>query len=135
MQLIVDANPIISILIKPGKTIDLLFIEELELFAPDLLFEELERNKYIIIQKSGLAEEEISKLFFILRQRITVIPKEEFVKFREKAEEICPDPKDITYFALALYLRCPIWTNEKKLKKQDHVIIHTTQELMRLFNL
>lgn len=39
MQIIVDANPIISILIKPGKPIDLLFIEELELVAPELLFE------------------------------------------------------------------------------------------------
>lgn len=34
MIVVVDANPLISLLIKPGKPLDLLFLEEVELMAP-----------------------------------------------------------------------------------------------------
>ncbi len=59
MQIIIDANAVISMLIKPGKPIDLLLAEELELIAPALLFEEIDRNKDEIIQKSYLSKEEV----------------------------------------------------------------------------
>ena len=62
MQIIVDANPIISMLIKPGKPIDLLLVEELNLAAPKLLLEEIENNQGMIIQKSGLSRTEIERL-------------------------------------------------------------------------
>lgn len=39
MQIIIDANVVIAMLIKPGKPVDLFFKEELEIFAPELLFE------------------------------------------------------------------------------------------------
>lgn len=135
MQIIVDANPIISMLIKPGKPIDILFIEELCLVAPKLLFEEIENNKEIIADKSNLSKEEINRFIEILKRKIKIIPEEEFVKLREKAEEVCPDPKDVVYFALALHLQCPIWSNEKKLKDQHKIIVYATHELLGLFNL
>lgn len=133
MQLVIDANPVISILVSPGKPIELLFLEELELFAPSLLFDEIERNKEEIIEKSELSQKEIEELINIIKQRIKVIPEEEFIKFREKAEEICPDKKDITYFALALYLNCFLWSNEKKLKEQNFIKVYATHELIPLF--
>ena len=60
----------------------------------------------------------------IIKRKIQIFP-----------EEDCPDEKDITYFALALYLRCPLWSNEKRLKEQKEVIVYATHELMKLFNL
>ncbi len=77
MQIIVDANPLISILIKPGKPIDLLFIEELDFVAPELLFQEIENN---------------------------------------------------------IDLKCPLWSNEKRLKEQNEIMVYATHELLRLFN-
>ncbi len=135
MQIVVDANPLISLLIKPGKPIDLLLIEELDLVSPELLFEEIENNKGMIIKKSRLTEEEINKFIEILKKRIPVIPEEDFVQYRKEAEEVCPDEKDITYFALALYLKCLVCSNEKKLKEQRNVIIYATHELMKLFKI
>src|SRR3989344_6174850 len=122
MQIVADANPIISIFIKPNiRTTELLFLEDLEIFAPELLFDEIERNRGIIIMKSGLTDEEFDEFFAILRKRISIVPKGDFLKFRDEAKKICPDEKDIAYFALALYLKCPVWSNEKKLKEQSHV--------------
>lgn len=136
MQIIADANPVISLLIKPNKaTVDLLFLEELEIFAPGFLFDEIEHNRDIIIRKSGLACEEFDKFLTVLRKRIIVVPEEEFLEFRDKAEEICPDEKDIAYFALALYLKCPVWSNEKKLKEQRYVNVYATHELIELFGI
>lgn len=135
MQIIVDANPIISILIKPGKPIHLLFVEEIELVAPGLLFKEIENNSELIIKKSELNREEFNKFIGILKEKILIIPEEEFLKYKEKAEQICPDQKDVTYFALALYLKCPIWSNEKKLKEQKEIIVYATHELIRLFEI
>ena len=135
MQIVIDANIIMAMLIKPGKPIDVLFLEELEIFAPELLFEELENNKAEILRKSSLSAEEIDTLFSILKGKITIVPNEDFVNHREFAEKICPDPKDITYFALAIHLQCPVWTNEKKLQKQAIVKVYTTHELIRLFGL
>ena len=134
MQIIIDANIIIAILIKPSKIIDLFFDNRLNILSPELLFEELENNKEEIIKKSRLKKEWFDLFYIILRNNITTISEEEFLKYREEAENICPDPKDIVYFALALYLKCPIWTNEKKLKKQKNIKIYTTEELLELFN-
>ncbi len=136
MQIIADTNPVISLIIKPNKsTVELLFLEELEIFAPELLFDEIERNKDIIIRKSGLTDEEFSKFLAILKIRINVIPEEEFIRFKDEARNVCPDEKDIAYFALALYLKCPVWSNEKKLKKQKHVNVYATHELLAMFGI
>jgi predicted nucleic acid-binding protein len=136
VQIVTDANPIISIIIKPNRlTVELLFLEELEIFAPKLLFDEIEQNKDIIIKKSGLTGGEFDKFLAILKKRIRVVPEEEFLKFRSKAEEICPDEKDVAYFALALDLKCPVWSNEKNLKEQSHVNVYATHELIEMFRI
>ena len=84
MQVVVDANPVISILIKPNRvTIELLFLEELEIFAPELLFDEIEQNKDIVIKKSGMTDEEFNKFLSILKKRINVAPEGELLKFRD----------------------------------------------------
>ena len=136
MQIIADANPVISLIIKPNKsTVDLLFLEELEIFAPELLFDEIERNKDIIIKKSGMTDKELNKFLAILKIRINIIPEEEFMKFKNESKEICPDEKDIAYFALALYLKCAVWSNEKNLKEQKKINVYATHELIKMFGI
>ena len=135
MQIVADANPLISILINPGKPVELLFLEALELIAPSFLFEEIENNKALILRKSKLTSEEIEKFIVVLKEQIEVIPEHEFLAYREQAIEICPDQKDVVYFALALYLQCPIWSNEKQLKNQKVVKVYATHELIDLFHL
>jgi predicted nucleic acid-binding protein len=41
-----------------------------------------------------------------------------------------PHLKDVEYFALALKLDCPIWSNEKAFKKQSRVKVISTKELI-----
>ena len=48
-----------------------------------------------------------------LNEIITIIPLEEFSRYLDEAEKISPDPDDIIYFALALKLKCGLWSNDK----------------------
>src|SRR3989344_3735795 len=88
-----------------------------------------------IISKSKLTEKDVNDFIDLLKNRIKIVPEEFFIGYREKAGNICPHEKDITYFALALFLKCPIWSNEKKLKEQDYIKIYTTKELIGLFGI
>ncbi|MFH1053966.1 MAG: PIN domain-containing protein [Candidatus Woesearchaeota archaeon] len=133
MKLVIDANILISILIKPGKTIDVFFMDKLDFFAPNLLFEEVENNMGLIIKKSMLSIEDLMQIIKILRRKVTIISEIEFLDYREDAIKICPDPKDLAYFALALYMKCPIWTNERRLRNQDKIEIYSTQDIIGKF--
>jgi predicted nucleic acid-binding protein len=68
-----------------------------------------------------------------LRKKIKAIPNEEIESFIPIAKEICPDPKDVDYFALALKLNCGIWSNDKVLKQQNKVQIYSTAEIMKIY--
>ena len=57
MRLIIDANILMSALIRPlGKTCELIFDDKLELLAPDYIFEEFHKHKEEILEKSGLSD-------------------------------------------------------------------------------
>ena len=81
-----------------------------------------------------LTETEIKQILdeIILRTNIKILPFAEFEEYAEKAKQISPDPNDIHYFALALKLKCFIWSNDKKLKEQNVIKIYSTEEIMKL---
>lgn len=49
-----------------------------------------------------------------------------------QAEEISPDKDDTLYIALAMKLKCPIWSNDKDLKKQSEVKIYSTKDIIEI---
>jgi predicted nucleic acid-binding protein len=67
-----------------------------------------------------------------LQEIITVIPQEEYETHIQEAKEISPDKRDAAYFALALKLRCAIWSNDKLLKEQEAVKVFFTSEVKLL---
>lgn len=133
MDLVVDANVLFSILIKKGKTEELLFEEDLHVFAPEFIFEEFEKYKDYILNKTQRTKIEFDELMIVLKKRIKTIPNEETEKFISEAKQICPDEKDIDYFALALKMKCPLWSNDKLLKTQKIIKIYSTEDLVKMF--
>jgi len=133
MDLVIDANVVISALISSeGKTSELIFSNMLNLFAPDMLFDELGEHKKEILLKSGLSADDFVSAFSLLRSRIGVVPVLEFKQYLLQAKIVCPDEGDIEYFAVAIRLGCPIWSEDKALKKQDVVKVLNTSELLKL---
>jgi len=140
MKLVVDANELFSAIIAKGrgrntKKLDLLFSDEIELFAPSLLFKEMERNSEILKSKSRFSDDEFNIFAEILKNEIKTVSLNEFEDKLNEAKSICPDIKDISYFALALKLNCPIWSGDKLLKQQSSVRVLNTKELLKELNL
>lgn len=131
MDLIIDANILISALVTTkGFTYDLIFNNKARLFAPEYLLDEIEKHKEEILEKSGLSNEEFELFLSLTSFQIEFIPYNEFEQFIEEAGKITPDPNDREYFAIALKLTCPIWSNDKRLKEQNKIKIYSTSELL-----
>jgi predicted nucleic acid-binding protein len=132
MMLVVDANILFSALIKNSVTAKLLFEESFNLCTPEFIIEEFFKYEAMLIKKTSRTKEEFIQIMHALKEVITVVPKEEYSKLMKEAEAISPDKKDALYFALALKLRCGIWTNDKRLQGQKKVKIYSTRDVMQL---
>jgi predicted nucleic acid-binding protein len=135
MDVVIDANILFALLIKHGNTEDLLFKEDLHVFAPEFLFDEFEKYKQLILEKTDKNEKEFNKFLDVVKKRIKIIPNEETERFIEKAKNISPDMKDADYFALALKLNCYIWSNDRKLREKQNIVkIYSTEDLFKVFS-
>jgi len=132
MELILDANILFSALIKNSVTAELIFEEDLQLYTADFIIDEFFKYEDLILKKTKRTKEQFVQIMHMLKDIINVLPEEEYYEFMEKAAMISPDEKDTAYFALALKLKCAIWSNDKKLKEQDKVTVYNTGELMKL---
>lgn len=53
-----------------------------------------------------------------------------FERYERDAEDVCPDPRDVPYFALALALEARLWSDDRALRDQSAVPVVTTTELL-----
>ena len=131
MLLVIDANELFAAMIARGITLNLFFDRKLDLVSPRFILEEYKEHKEDIVNRSGLSEEEALSFLLLLTPKIKFFEKEEFKDFLKEAEEISPDSNDVEYFALALKLNCPIWSEDKALKSQSKVKVYSTSELLK----
>ena len=129
MKLIADANILFSIAKKDSVTNKLIKEKDLELIAPDYALKEL--NKY-----SSLIEEKFNINFknYItqLKEKVKFLPISEYKDSLKEAKNIINDEKDIIYFAMALELNIPIWSNDSEFKNQKQILVFNTKELILL---
>ena len=130
MKLIVDTNILFSHFWRYSITRKILMHQKMELFAPEFALEEINKYKKHIMNKNNLNNEEFEHIKFNLAIAIKFIPIDEYSKTLKYALKISPDPNDIDFFALAIKLKLPIWSNDAELKKQNKVEVITTTELM-----
>ena len=104
------------------------------LYSSEFVFEEIMDHLDEVSKKTQLSTEEIKALLkdILLLANITIIPLAEYKEFVKTAQKICPDKDDVHYFALALKLKCAIWSNDKQLKEQDKIKVYASHELIKL---
>ena len=133
MDLVVDANILFAALIKDNITSELLLKREFHLYAPDFIIIEFEKYRDYLKKKSERSDEDFDHLLEVFKRNTELISKEDIKPYIEKAKSITPDIGDVPYFAIALKLQIPIWSNDKDLKeKQSEIVIYTTSDLMKL---
>ena len=118
MDLVIDSNILFAALLKESGTSDILFMHTL--YAPEFIFVEFRKYKDYLKGKTKRTEESFSELFGLFERNVILVPKEEIEPFMEKAEKISPDQKDVPYLALALKLRCGLWSNDRDLKEKQN---------------
>lgn len=106
-----------------------LVVDEVEFFAPFRLLAELEKNSDEIRDKSGFSLRDFEAFVSILKLRVGFIPVEQLLDEIPEAKTLAPHLKDVEYFALALKLDSPIWSNEKAFKNQSKVKEYSTPDL------
>lgn len=132
MLLVVDMNILFSFFKKYSFTRKLLINSDLELRSTTYAFDELNEHLDEIMSKAKIDIGVFELYKTILSWFVEFVPVLEYREFKSKAESISPDPDDTQYFALALKLDCPIWSNDKRLKKQSAVKVFSTSELRKL---
>ena len=133
MRLVVDSNIIFSALINPGgKTAEVIFLKDIELFSVRTLEKEIFEYKKEILEKSRLSEVGFELFYEVLLSKIIFIETAEISEFSSAAKEVCPDSDDVSFFALCLAKNLPLWSNDKELNKQNVIQIIRTEELVKM---
>ena len=71
MKLVIDANPLFSALIKDSFTVNIIVNDNIELYAPEFLFDEFLEHKNEILTKTKRSEEELNNLMDNLGKLLT----------------------------------------------------------------
>ncbi|MBI2106260.1 hypothetical protein HYT56_05510 [Candidatus Woesearchaeota archaeon] len=139
MEVVVDVNVIFSSLLTKGdssKVFELNFIfNKFDFVAPEFLLIELEKHKEEFFNRSRLSGEEFDEFLEFILEQITLIPKSEFSGSLPKAKKLASKHlKDVQYIALALELKCPIFSGDKSLKElSDNVEVLNPKGLLSKF--
>lgn len=130
-QIVIDVNVLIAALLKDGRTRQILVNNrEFEFCVPSYFRLEFLKYSGEFAKRLNKPEKEIRRTMkqIVELAKINEFKRQEYMDFLHEAKQISPDQKDTPYFALALKLNCPIWTNDKLLKTQQKVIIISTSE-------
>lgn len=137
--IVADTNILISALLK-GNSINSQLIKAkiFCIYFPDYGLKEINKYKRYIIAKRIRKSQKLSFDFAekYIFEDIRVTPFDLYRKKIREASEIMKDidEKDAPILALAMQLRCPIWSNDKHFMKQKAVKVYTTGNLLDLLN-
>lgn len=137
MQIVVNSNILISALIKDSVRRHILVNSSWEFYYPADSLQELNKYKKLILDKSGLKEEEYNVLFNGILKRINLVSYELIKDGIDKAKrEISKrDPKDAIFLATAISLKFILWSDDKDFDNQNLVRVLKTKDIKNLFDL
>ena len=131
--LVVDANILVSALLKDSTTRRIfLGAKKPGLVAPEFIKEEFLEHLDEFSERLNVKKKRLEGAVNALLKEIRLIPTQEYKGFLPSAIKISPDKKDAPYFALALCMNCPIWSQDKALKNQKEVRVYSTHGLLEL---
>ena len=119
MLLVVDTNILISFFNERSTARELAISSSLELCSPKTALYEINKHKQDILKSFSLSEGQFSFILRLLNSTVQFAETEEYKRFLSRAIRVSPDPDDIDFFAMALKLGCPLWSEEKRLGRQQ----------------
>ena len=120
-RLIVDSNIIFSAILNVNSRIGQIILTSgmfYDFYAPKYVKSEILNHQSKLKKIGKLSNNEFLEVYELILKNITIldhsIPNKKNYK---KAIELCRyvDPDDIPFVAFSLYLKCKLWTGDKKL--------------------
>lgn len=136
MELIVDANVVISALIADGTTRELIVTIVADLSTPSVIRDEVESHRDRVVERSGLPPDLVTTFMDLLFEFIEVVPTDEFSSRVDEAERAIGDvdPDDVLYLACALARDAAIWSDDSDFAEQDLVPVYSTADIVESFD-
>lgn len=136
MELVVDANVLISALVADSKTRELVVTLEPDLLAPEVIHEEVETHEDLVVEKSGLDRARVRQFVDLLFKHVETVPLREFYPHIERADEAIgdTDSDDVLYLACALARDAGVWSDDSDFDEQDLVPVFSTGEVVDSFD-
>jgi len=132
-----DANIILSALMKNGITRKILLSKEIEFYTIQYTLEEVLKYNALIKRKSGLNDHELTIILDTIFENIKIIPIKNVKSNFKKAFEVMKniDPKDAPILAGAMSIpNDGLWTNDEHLKQQKLNKTIGTKELLSIIS-
>ncbi len=142
MKLVVDTNVLITYFWSDSVFRSIATRQDFDFMSPEYALEEINKHQKEIMRKTKITIREFENARYDLAVCVEFIPLEEYSAFLKTAKELIESTEkvhhkelseDIDFLALALKEKCPIWTNDKLLKAQNIIKIHSTKELIEEF--
>jgi predicted nucleic acid-binding protein len=134
IKLVVDSNILFTYFWKNSVAQTLFLSEELVLCSPEYALGEIKKYEKLLIKKTKTDKKTFDEKRNELAVLVGFFPEEEYKEKLKESSRITPDKNDIDFIALALKMKCPLWSNDKKLKQQKKVRVLTTKEVIMLFD-
>ncbi len=130
--LVVDANIVVAALLRDAGTRKALLSDKSRLYSPAFLRQELRKHAGEFAKKLGTPEAAVETALDELLDaaNVEVLGLDAYASFLQQARKLSPDPKDAPYFAAALSLGCPIWSQDAALKRQCKIAVLSTAEVI-----
>jgi predicted nucleic acid-binding protein len=134
MKIVLDTNILISALMRDSTTRRLIVELDEELLYPELGLKEIQKHKDLILQRSGLSENEFNTVLDTLFEYIGLVPNNAIQGYVERAKAfMLPiDEKDVIFLATSMALEDTIiWSDDKHFKQQNKAKVKTTKEMLK----
>ena len=131
MKVVVDSNRVIAALLKDSTTREILYNDQFEFIAPELMIEEITKYKDVFIEKGKITSEEFEELLALLFEKITLIPHEEYENQLHDLMNKISDKKDTPFLACCLSTKAEgIWSHDPHFLEQKKVKVFTNKDLL-----
>ena len=121
VRLVIDANRIVSALLKDGVTREAILKTRTALFAPEHLRDEIGKHLPEFARRAGVTEPDLAVVLNTLLRRIEWVPLDAFRPYLARAKRALGrvDPNDFPYLACALAVHADaIWSQDLDFDKQ-----------------
>lgn len=143
MQCVVDTNILFTFFWKESFLNLVLKKQHITCYAPEYALEEIKKYASDIQKRAHLSKEEWETLLQSLAEQVLFIPLGNYTssfsvvvgasQHSSSEQEREAFLKDADFLALAVELKCFLWSHDKLLKKQPLITVLNTRELITLF--